>query len=69
MYPRGHEFRLNSGVAGGISSSAPVACSDPIAHVAGTLAAEDETSEPGRESRIRTRELPSPCLLTVRRTT
>ncbi len=69
MYPRGHEFRLNSGVAEGKSSRVPVAHSDPITHVADTLAAEDETSEPGRESRIRTRELPSPCLLTVRRTT
>ena len=69
MYPGGHEFRLNSGVAGGKSSPSPVAHSDPIAHVAGTLAAEDDTSEPGRESRLRPRERPSPCLHTVRRTT
>ena len=69
MYPGGHEFRLNSGVAEGISSSG----------AGGTLRSDHAscehpggrgcTSEPGRESRVRPRELPSPCLLTVRRTT
>lgn len=69
MYPGGHEFRLNSGVAGGISSSEPVARPDPITHVAGTLAVEDELPSRGRNRALDSATFRVPVSITVRRTT
>lgn len=62
MYPRGCEFRLNSGVAGGISSSAPVARPNLIAHVPGTLAVEGKRPSRGRNRALDGARVPSPCL-------